>query len=58
LWHTAISIKVVPSKGEKSNMSAEGLLGIPKKSINLLAISNKPFSFVFDFTALFVDNLN
>jgi hypothetical protein len=38
--------------------SAEGLLGIPKKSINLLAISSKPFALVFDFTALLGDNLN
>jgi hypothetical protein len=44
-------------KAEKANTSAEGLLGIPKKSINLLAISSKPFAFVFDFTALLGDNL-
>jgi hypothetical protein len=56
--YTAISIKVVPSKAEKSNTSAIGLLGIAKKLMNFLAIQRKPFALVFDFSALLGDNLN
>jgi hypothetical protein len=46
------------SKAEKWNTSAKGLLGIVKKFINFFAIPSKPFTLVFDFSALLGDNLN
>jgi hypothetical protein len=56
--YTAISSRWSPSKAEKSNTSAKGLLGIANKFINFLAIPSKPFALVFDFSALLGDNLN
>ena len=49
-------LRLSPSKAEKSNTSAKGLLGIAKKLI--VAIPSKPFALVFDFSALLADNLN
>ena len=51
-------LRLSPSKVEKSNTSAKGLLGIAKKLMNFLAIPSKPFALVFDFSALLGDNLN
>jgi hypothetical protein len=42
-------ISLSPSKAEKSNTCAKGLLGIANKIINFLAIPSKPFALVFDF---------
>ena len=38
---TAIQLRLSPSKAEKSNTSAKGLLGITKKFLNFLAILSK-----------------
>ena len=51
-------LKLSPSKAEKSNTSAKGLLRIAKRLMILLAIPSKPFALVFDFSALLGDNLN
>jgi hypothetical protein len=51
-------LRLSPSKAEKSNTSAKGLLGIAKILMNFLAIPSKPFALVFDFSALLGDNLN
>jgi hypothetical protein len=56
--YAAISIKVVPEQSEKVETSVKGLLGTAKKLMNLLAIPSKPFTLVFDFSALLGDNLN
>ena len=47
-----------PSKAEKSNTGAKGLLKIAKKLMNLLTIPNKHFALVFNFSALLGNNLN
>ena len=51
-------LRLSPSKAEKSNTSAKGLLGIANKLMNFLAIPSKSFALVFDFSALLGDNLN
>jgi hypothetical protein len=53
LQYTATSIK-----SEKVEYERESLLGIAKKFIKFLAILSKPFALVFDFSALFGDDLN
>ena len=47
-----VQLRLSPSKAEKSNTSAKGLLGIAKKLMNLLAIPSKHFALVFDFSAI------
>jgi hypothetical protein len=65
----SFQLRLSPSKAEKSNTSAKGLLGIAEKLIiflailslsysTFLAIPSKPFALVFDFSALLGDNLN
>ena len=50
--------RLSPSKVEKSNTSAKGLLGITKKNHEFVCDSQQPFALVFDFSALLGDNLN
>jgi hypothetical protein len=51
IWIQLFQLRSSPSKAEKSNTSAKGLLGIAKKLMNLLAIPSKHFALVFDFSA-------
>jgi hypothetical protein len=56
--HTAISIKVVHEQSGKVEYERERLLGIANKLMNFQSDSQRHFALVFDFSALFVDNLN
>ena len=51
-------LRLSTSEVEKLNKSAESFLGIANKLMGLLATPSKPFAFVFDFSALLLDNLN
>jgi hypothetical protein len=56
--YTAISVKVVHEQSGKVEYERERLLGIANKLMNFQSGSQQPFAFVFDFSALLVDNLN
>jgi hypothetical protein len=56
--YTAISIQVVHKQSGKVEYERERLLGIPKELMNFHSDSQQPFAFVFDFSALLVDDLN
>jgi hypothetical protein len=56
--HTAISIKVVHEQSGKVEYERERLMGIANKLMNFQSDSQRPFTLVFDFSALLVDNLN
>ena len=56
--YTAISIKVVHEQSGKVEYERERLLGIANKLMNFHSDSQQPFALVFDFSAVFVDNLN
>jgi hypothetical protein len=56
--YTAISIKVVHEQSGKVEYERERLLGIANKLMNFQSDSQQPFTLVFDFSALLVDNLN
>jgi hypothetical protein len=56
--YTAISIKVVHKQSGKVEYERERLLGIANKLMNFQSDSQQPFTLVFDFSALLVDNLN
>jgi hypothetical protein len=56
--HTAISIKVVHGQSGKVEYERERLMGIANKLMNFQSDSQQPFTLVFAFSALLVDNLN
>jgi hypothetical protein len=56
--YTAISIKIVHEQSGKVEYEREKVLGIALKIHEFVSYSQQPFAVVFDFSALFVDNLN